>query len=142
VIVLDAFGLIAYFRGEPAAEEVAKVIRSGALLSAVNAGEVVDQLARTWARDPDDVEADLALLTVSGLTLVTADPAVGLMAGRLRSRHYHRERCSVSLADCIAAATALDEGVPLATADPALAALMRDEGGTIHPLPDTSGSQP
>lgn len=140
--VLDAFGLIAYLRGEPAAGEVAQIIRSGALLSAVNAAEVVDQLTRTWGRDPDDVEADMALLGVSGLTLVAVNPALGIAAGRLRSRHYHRERRPVSVADCVAAATSLAEQIALATADRPLAALVRDEGGSVTPLPDTSGSRP
>lgn len=43
---------------------------------------------------------------------------------------------AVSPADCIAAATALGRAAPLATADPALTALVRAEGGAVEVLPD------
>ncbi len=48
----------------------------------------------------------------------------------------------MSFADCIAAATALTQARPLATSDPALAALVRDEGGQVHGLPDSQGRMP
>ncbi len=50
---------------------------------------------------------------------VSAD--LGLLAGRLRSKHDHRDRVAVSLADGMAAATALSSNRPLATSDPPLA---------------------
>jgi predicted nucleic acid-binding protein len=71
---------------------------------------------------------------------VSADQ--GLLAGRLRAKHYHRERCAVSLADCIAAATALTEQRPLATFDLALATVLRSEGGTVLPLANSNGVKP
>ena len=140
--VLDAYALVAYLRGEAAANDVATLLRMPTILSAANAAEVLDQLVRVYGRDADDVHADLALLANAGMHLapVTADAA--LLAGRLRARHYHRQRMAVSLADCIAAATALSERRPLATADPALAALVRTEGGKIHGLPDSAGRTP
>ena len=97
------------------------------MLSAANAAEVLDQLVRVFGRDADDVHADLALLANAGMeiTPVTADQ--GLLAGRLRARHYHRERCAVSLGDCLAAAAALTAKPPLATSDSALAAVVRAE---------------
>lgn len=98
--VLDAYAVLAYLREETAAEQVTELMLSPTVLSAVNATEVVDQLVRVYARDPDDVHA------------------------------------------CVAAATALDSGSPLATADPALAALVRDEGGSLHALPDRAGRVP
>ncbi len=49
---------------------------------------------------------------------------------------------AVSLADCIAAATAVDLDEPLATSDPALAAVTRAEGGRIHGLADSHGNLP
>jgi PIN domain nuclease of toxin-antitoxin system len=142
VTVLDAYALVAYLRGEAAANDVATLLRMPTILSAANAAEVLDQLVRVYGRDADDVHADLALLANAGMHLapVTADAA--LLAGRLRARHYHRQRMAVSLADCIAAATALSERRPLATADPALAALVRTEGGKIHGLPDSAGRTP
>jgi predicted nucleic acid-binding protein len=65
-----------------------------------------------------------------------------MQAGRLRAKHYHRERMAVSLADCMAAATALSMGRALATSDPALATLVRAEGGDIHGLPGSKGQLP
>lgn len=69
-------------------------------------------------------------------------PEHGAEAGRLRARHYHRVDSAVSPADCVAAATALAAQWPLATADPALAALMRAEGGRVRALPDSKGRLP
>jgi PIN domain nuclease of toxin-antitoxin system len=142
VTVLDAYALLAYLRGEDAADEVAGLLRSPTTLSAVNAAEVVDQLVRVFGRDPDDVHADLALLSQAGMRIAPVSPDIGILAGRLRARHYHRDRRTVSLADCVAAATALSEQAPLVTSDPALADLVRAEGGDIHGLPDSKGQLP
>jgi hypothetical protein len=49
---------------------------------------------------------------------------------------------AVSLADCIAAATTLDLDESLATSDPALAAVVRAEGGRVRGLADSSGRMP
>ena len=140
--VLDAYAVIGYLRDERCAKEVEGVLESATVLSAANAAEVLDQLVRVFGRDADDVHADLALLANAGIeiTPVTADQ--GLLAGRLRARHYHRERCAVSLGDCLAAAAALTAKLPLATSDSALAAVVRAESGSVHPLPDSNGVKP
>lgn len=139
---LDAYAVLAYLRDEPCADEVAALLRTTTILSAANAAEVVDQLARVYGNDPDNVHADLALLANAGMQLAPVTADLGLLAGRLRARHYHRDQAAVSLADCIAAATALRSDLPLATSDPALAALVRAEGGTVHGLPDSRGVRP
>jgi len=140
--VLDAYALLAYLRDETGAEPVAELLRSPAVLPVVNAAEVIDQLVRVYDRDPDDVHGDLAVLSHAGMHLSAVSTEIGMLAGRLRARHYHRERMAVSLADCVAAATALSAGRPLATADPALAALIRAEAGSLHALPDSAGRLP
>lgn len=140
--VLDAYAIISYFRGDESAEEVADLLRTEPVLTTVNAAEVVDQMIRVWGRSTDDVEGDLALLGHSGLRLHGLDAELALHAGGLRARHYHRRSCAVSLADCVAAATALELRSPLATSDPALAAMLRAEGGHITGLPDSSGRRP
>jgi predicted nucleic acid-binding protein len=142
VTVLDAYAVVAYLRGEPSGDEVARLLRTPTSLTAVNAGEVVDQLVRTYERDPDDVHADIALLANAGMGILPVTPDDGLAAGRLRARHYHRQYCAVSLADCVAANAALAGGVPLATSDQPLAALVRREGGKIHPLANSNGVKP
>lgn len=140
--VLDAYAVIAYLRGEASASEVAGLLRGPTTMSVVNAAEVVDQLVRVFGRDADDVHGDLALLANDGMDLVPGDAAVAVAAGRLRARYYHRERMAVSLADCIAAACALALRQPLATADPALATMVRSEGGKVHGLADSRGRVP
>lgn len=140
--VLDAYAVLAFLRAEPCADDVAALLRAATTLSAANAAEVVDQLTRVYGSDPDDVHADLALLANAGMQLAPVTADLGLLAGRLRAKHYHRDRAAVSLADCIAAATALSSNRPLATSDPALAGVVRAEGGTIHGLPDSRGTSP
>jgi len=142
VSVLDAYAIIAYLRGEACADEVAALLREPTILTAVNAAEVVDQLVRVFGHDPDDVHADLVLLGSAGMTVQPVSAELGLEAGRLRARHYHRQRRAVSLADCAAAGAALAERRPLATSDPALAAVVRDEGGHVHGLPGSDGTRP
>ncbi len=142
MIVLDAYAVLAYLRDERAAEAVGELLGGPTMLVAVNAAEVVDQLVRVYGRDPDDVHADLVLLAHTGMELASVSADAGVLAGRLRARHYHRERMAVSLADCVAAAAALSTPCSLATADPPLASLIRAEGGTVQPLPDTAGRLP
>ncbi len=140
--VLDAYAVLAYLRDEPCAAAVVELLRLPTALSAANAAEVLDQLVRVFDRDADDVHADLALLTTAGMQIVPVTGDIGLLAGRLRAKHYHRERMAVSLADCVAAATALTSHLQLATSDPALASLVRSEGGEICALADSSGTKP
>lgn len=140
--VLDAYAVIAYLRGERAAAEVAELLRTPTRLSVVNQAEVIDRLVRLFGWPVDDVEADLALLTDAGMRLSPVDAECAVRAGRLRALHYQRERCAVSLADCVSAATALLAGLPCATADPALAMLVRAQGGTVVALPDRQGRRP
>ncbi|MFN2539076.1 MAG: PIN domain-containing protein [Mycobacteriales bacterium] len=140
--VLDAYAVVAYLRAEPCADEVAALLRGASTLSAANAAEVVDQLTRVFGSDPDNVHADLALLANAGMELSPVTPDLGLLAGRIRAKHYDRDRAAVSLADCIGAATALSLDRALATSDPALAGVVRAEGGKIHALPDSGGVRP
>ena len=142
MIVLDAYAVLAYLRDERAAEEVGELLSGPTMLAAVNAAEVVDQLVRVYGQDPDDVHADLVMLAHTGMELAAVSADTGVLAGRLRARHYHRERMAVSLADCVAAAAALSTECALATADPALASMIRAEGGRGHSRPYTAGRLP
>ncbi|HXS66810.1 MAG TPA: PIN domain-containing protein [Streptosporangiaceae bacterium] len=142
MIVLDAYAVIAYLRAEPCGAEVAELLREPTLLTAVNAAEICDQMSRVFGADPDTIEADLALLTLADMTIVPVTAEIGLEAGRIRARRYHRQHAAVSLADCVAAATSLLGRHILATADPALAEVTRAEGGSVYPLPDSKGQLP
>lgn len=140
--VLDAYAVIAYLRGEPSSAEVAGLLRAPTWLTAVNAAEVCDQMVRVFGSDPDAVEADIALLCHAGMRLDPVSAEIAMEAGRIRARRYHRGHCAVSLADCVAASAALAHREPLATADPALAGVVRAEGGEVRPLPDSKGRRP
>lgn len=137
--VLDAYAVIAYLRGEPAAEAVHPLLESGVgVLTAVGLAEVLDHLVRLAKVDEDDAVLDLAQLGLLDALPVDAD--TGSAAGRLRARYYHRTRCAVSMADCIAAETARATKRSLATADPDLLDVCHAEDIATHPLSASDGT--
>ena len=95
-------------------------------MTAVGVAEVVDHLVRLAGADEEDAALDLAQLGL--LDGIVVDSALGLAAGRLRGRRYHRSRCAVSMADCIAAEAARQDERGLATSDPHLLDLCHLEG--------------
>lgn len=139
-VLLDAYALIAVLRGEPAAKELRSVLEAGeAEIHPLNLAEVVDRMVRLAGADADEIEADVAVL---GVRTTGVDGADLVDAGRWRARHYHRSDRSVSLADCVAAVAAVGGTKPLATSDPGCAAMVREEGGTVVALPDSTGARP
>jgi PIN domain nuclease of toxin-antitoxin system len=84
--VLDAYAVIAYLRGEPSSAEVAGLLRGPTTLTSVNAAEVHDQMVRVFGADPDAIEADLALLCHTGMSLLPVSAELGTEAGRIRAR--------------------------------------------------------
>lgn len=139
-VLLDAYALIAVLRGEPAAEELQSVLEAGdTAIHPLNLAEVIDRMVRLAEADADEVEADVAVL---GVRIANANQTDLIDAGRWRARHYHREDRAVSLADCVAAVAAVRGAQPLATSDPGCAAMVREEGGTVMGLPDSTGARP
>ncbi len=138
MITLDACALEALFQAEPAAQEVHLLLRSGEqiVLTAINAAEVLDRMVRVRGADLGEVQADIA---AAGIFLSAVDAELAGAAADLRSRYYHRDDRPVSLADCCAAAHALDRGSRLATSDAHLVKLMMDEGGAVISLPNSFG---
>ena len=138
MIVLDAYALEAYLSLERAAPAVRDLILSGqqVLITGVNLAEAMDRMIRVNGADREELESDLVGL---GLTVSGVDAQMAFDAASLRAGHYHRARRAVSIADCCAAALALDRDAPLVTSDPALLALVHDEGGRYVALPDSSG---
>lgn len=139
---LDAYTVVAYLCNEPAADAVEPIITRPSVVSALNLAEVADRLMRVHDWDPDALYSTFAIMEHAGMRVLPVTDDLAIDAGLLRARHYHATRCAVSMADCVAAATALREKVPLATSDPALVAMMRAEGGEVLPLPDSRGSMP
>lgn len=137
--VLDAYAVVAYLRGERAAPEVRLLLEAGgAVLTAIGVAEVLDHLVRRVGVDEEVATLDLAQLSL--LEGVIVDSAIGVAAGLLRARHYHRTRCAVSMADCIAAKTARTRAEPLATSDPDLLDICHAEGVSTVVLPGSDGS--
>jgi predicted nucleic acid-binding protein len=138
--ILDAYAVIAYLKAEPAAPEVRPLLDRGeASLTAVGIAEVLDHLVRVAGADEEDAALDLAQLGL--LDGVVVDSGLGLAAGRLRARRYHRSRCAVSMADCIAAEAARQEATGLATSDPHLLDLCRSEGISAIVLTASDGTR-
>ena len=65
-----------------------------------------------------------------------------IWAGELHAKHYDRKTSPLSMADCVALATAAALAEPLATSDPPLAAAAQAEGVTILGLQDVNGRRP
>jgi PIN domain nuclease of toxin-antitoxin system len=141
VIVLDAYAVIAALLDEPAAPEVAALLRSdeGAMLTALGVAEVLDRLVRIAGIDADEPALDLAELGLADPEPL--DPAVAVRAGLLRSRRYHRTRCAVSLADCVVVEVAREHHAAVATSDPHLLDVCQAEGIPVVALPDTTGGR-
>ena len=139
MIVLDAYAVLALLKGEPAAARVRGLLQDDhdARLTAAGVAEVADHLVRLAGVTEDDAALDIAELGLGDAEPVA--PAVGLRAGLLRARHYHRRDRAVSAADCIAAETARANQAPLATSDPHLLDLCHEEGIGIIALAGSSG---
>lgn len=123
--VLDAQAVVALLLDERGADRVVGLIQREAAISAVNVAEVIDVIARGHKRDADEVVQRIDWLVAGGLVVVPVTDDVARAAGALRSREYHRSRNPLSLADCVALATAMSRGEPLATADRPLAETAR-----------------
>lgn len=140
VLVLDAYALEAYLVDEPVVgPAVEQFVLSGEqlVISAVNLAEVADRMQRIHGVPRIQLEVDLAGM---GLTISDVDTAVAFDAAALRATHYRRRTRALSMADCCAAALALDRDVPLVTSDPALLEMMWIEAGLFVALADRSGA--
>jgi predicted nucleic acid-binding protein len=136
--VLDAFAVVALLKGEPAAPEVQRLLDDGgASLTASGVAEVVDHLVRLVGATEDEAALDLAQLALADPEPL--DASVCLRAGMTRARHYHRTRRPVSVADCVLAEVARAGASPVATSDPPLLEMCREEGIGVVVLPDSRG---
>lgn len=138
--ILDAYAVLAYLKAEPAATEVRALLdEPDASLTTLGVAEVLDHLVRIVGADEDEATLDLAQFgLIDGIPI---DSAAGVAAGRLRSRRYHRTRCAVSLADCVAAEIARSLQQPLATSDPHLLDVCHAEGLDVVVLPGSNGTR-
>ncbi|MCC6227047.1 MAG: hypothetical protein IT195_11670 [Microthrixaceae bacterium] len=139
MIILDAYAVLAFLKGERAAPEVRSLLQTdSARLTVVGVAEVLDHLIRIVGVDPEEAALDLAQLGL--LDPPPLDETTAIAAGMLRARHYDRTRCAVSLADCIAAEATRRTSSRLATSDPHLLDVCHREGIAVHALAATDGT--
>jgi len=126
------------FKGEPGSSDVVAAMVDECLMNVLNRAEVIDQLTRRGARS-DVVGAELDTLGISfePLSIELADKA-----GRLRSRHYHRTQRPLSMAGCVALATAMELGSVLATSDVHLATTCVEVGCPVMEVANSKGVYP
>lgn len=108
-IVLDASALLALLRDEPGAARVAEAIGE-ARISSVNYAEVVSHFIHA-GMPADQIDAMLKPLP---MTVVAADQALAVIAGRLRAA---TAEAGLSLGDRFCLALARRDGLPALTAD-------------------------
>ena len=137
--ILDAYAVLAFLKGEAAASNVRRLLDDpGSSLTSLGVAEVLDHLVRIVGVEEEHATLDLAELGL--LDGLPVESAIGVGAGRLRARRYHRTRCAVSLADCVAAELARAHRQPLATSDPHLLDVCHAEGIAVTVLPGSDGT--
>jgi PIN domain nuclease of toxin-antitoxin system len=145
VTVLDAQAIVAGLTGEPGMAEVDRLLRdrdSIPMVSAVTLAEAMDVLVRARRHRVERCDEQFGLLYSGGLEVIPVDEEIGRLGGLLRARHWDRDRRPVSMADCIALATAMIRQEPIATADATLIAAARAEGHPVIPLPHSGDRRP
>lgn len=133
--LLDAYALIAFLVGGPAASQVRGLLREGdAAVATANLAEALDVSNRVYGLAIERAMAVLDPLFGGPLATLPLDLDVARRAAEIRSAHYHRSMRPISLADAILVASAGPNG-RIATADPDVLAVARAEGLDTVPLP-------
>ncbi len=115
-LVLDSFALLAFFGDEPGGTQVRELLTSAAagecdlLMSMVNLGEVMYIVERH--RGLAQAQKTLARIDELPIEIVDTDRGSALAAAHIKAH------CSLSYADCFAAALAQSRGAALVTGDP------------------------
>jgi predicted nucleic acid-binding protein len=135
VTLLDAYALVAFLAGGPAAAEVRALLREGRTsVASANLAEALDVTARLYGLSVDRAMEVLDVLLDSTLGVVPLDLERARRAATLRAAHYHRSTRPISLADSILIASA-GAGDRIATADPDVLAVAEAEGVPTVRLP-------
>lgn len=125
--LLDAYALVAFLIGGPAAPQVRAFLREGdAAVATANLAEALDVSQRVYGLPIARAVEVIEPLLEGQLTAVPLDVAIARRAAELRARHYHRSSRPISLADAVLiAATGADDRI--ATADPDVLAVAKYE---------------
>jgi predicted nucleic acid-binding protein len=135
VTLLDAYALVAFFVGGPAAPQVRGLLRDGqTAVATANLAEALDVSARTYGLPVERAMEILEPLLDGTLGCVSLDLARAPRAASIRARHCHRAERPISLADAILIASA-EPGDQIATADPDVLAVAEAEAIATLALP-------
>ena len=133
--LLDAYALVAFLAGGPAAAEVRGLLREGGTsVASANLAEALDVTARLHGLSVDRAMEVLDVLLDGTLSVVPLDLERARRAAAVRAAHYHRSNRPISLADSILIASA-GAGDRVATADPDVLAVAEAEGISTVTLP-------
>lgn len=125
--LLDAYALVAFLVGGPAASQVRGLLREGGtFVATANLAEALDVSARTYGLPIERAMEVLEPLLGGTLGSVPLDLVRARRAATIRARHYHRASRPISLADAILVASA-SPGDRIATADPDVLAVAKAE---------------
>jgi predicted nucleic acid-binding protein len=127
VILLDAYAIVAFLVGGPAAVQVRILLREGgAAVATANLAEALDVSQRIHGLPVGRAMEVLEPLLDGTLSALPLDLPIARRAAEIRTTHYHRSTRPISLADAILVATARSAD-RLATADPDVLAVARAE---------------
>lgn len=133
--LLDAYALIAFLVGGPASAQVRALLREGdATVATANLAEALDVSQRTYRLPIARAMNVLEPLFAGPLATRALDLPTAQRAADFRARHYHRTSRPISLADAILLASAGPDD-RIATADPDVLAVAREEGLGVLELP-------
>ena len=133
--LLDAYALIAFLIGGPAAPQVRAIVRDGeAAIATANLVEVLDVCERVHGLTIERTMEIVEPLFDGPLVAISLELTTARRAAELRARHYHRSSCPISLADAVLLASA-GRGDTIATADPDILAVAAAEGVETLALP-------
>jgi predicted nucleic acid-binding protein len=133
--ILDAYALIAFLVGGPASAQVRGVLREGdAAVTSTNLAETLDVSQRVYGLPISRAMETLDPLLDDLLTTIPLDAATAQAAAEMRSKHYHRSRRPISLADAVLLASAKPDR-RIATADPDVLAAAKEEAIETIELP-------
>ena len=134
--LLDAYALIAFLIGGPAAAQVRSILREGdAGVTTANLVEVLDVSERVHGLPIMRSTEVLDPLFEGALVSNPLDFGLARRAAEIRARHYDRASRPISLADAVLVASA-KAGDSIATADPDVLAVARAEKLATVALPE------
>jgi predicted nucleic acid-binding protein len=136
VTLLDAYALIAFLVGGPAAPMVRVLLREGdAAVTSTNLAETLDVSQRVYGLEIQRSMDLLDPLLQGPLTAISLDLRLARSAAEMRASHYHRTSRPISLADAVLLASA-KAGDRIATADPDVLAIAEIERLATVELPE------